>query len=329
MNVAFLYPNILWLLGVIPLLGLWYYLAGRRQHATLRTPSLVLITRRGWRTRLLHIPFILRLIAISSVIVALARPQSFGAWTEETNEGIDIMLTMDISGSMLAMDFAPNRVEAAKQVAANFVASREYDNIGLVAFSGESFTACPLTTDHAQLLNRLSALYPGMIEDRTAIGLGLVTAVNRLRESKAKSKVIILLTDGSNNAGDISPQTAADLARAMGITVHAIGMGTLASEAPIPMQSVFGDTRIQSMPIDIDEDTLKEIAQKTGGTYFRATNNNKLEGIYTEIDKLEKTKLKTSNYQTTKEEFMLFALVALSFLLLELILRHTIIRTNP
>lgn len=328
--MTFLYPKVLFLLFLLLPLIVWYILRGRRDHASLLTPSLALLGgARGWRTRLIHLPFILRMLALASIIVALARPQSHGSWSEQDTEGIDIVLTMDISGSMLAMDFSPTRVEAAKQVAANFIASREHDNIGLVAFSGESFTASPLTTDHAQLLNRLAGLYPGMIEDRTAIGLGLVTAVNRLRDSKADSKVIILLTDGSNNAGDISPQMAADLAKALGITVHAIGMGTLAGEAPIAVQGPFGGTSVQSMPVDIDEPTLREIASKTGGVYFRATDNTNLEKIYTEIDKLEKTKLHTRNYQLVSEDFALFALLALALLVVEFILRHSLLRTTP
>lgn len=328
--MTFLYPKLLWLLLLVPVLCAWYIWRGRRLHATLRTPSLAMLAgKRGWRTRLLHLPIVLRMLALVALVVALARPQSQGAWSEQQAEGIDIMLTMDISGSMLAMDFSPTRVEAAKRVAASFVARREHDNIGLVAFSGESFTASPLTTDHAQLLNRLVALYPGMIEDRTAIGLGLVTTVNRLRESKAKSKVIILLTDGRNNAGDISPQMAADLAQAMGITIHTIGMGTLAESAPIAVPSPFGGTSVQQMPVDIDEPTLQELASKTGGVYYRATEDESLDRIYKEIDKLEKTKLKTKNYQVVGENFALFVAIGLLLLLLEFILRHTLLRTNP
>lgn len=328
--MIFLYPKLLLLLLTIPALIIWYVYRGRRGHASLRVLSLDLVgDSRGWRARLVHLPFVLRLCALALLILALARPQSSGSWSESDAEGIDIVLTMDISGSMLAMDFEPNRVEAAKEVAARFIARREQDNIGLVAFSGESFTASPLTTDHAQLLNRLAGLYPGMIADRTAIGLGLVTSINRLRDSQAKSKVIVLLTDGSNNAGDISPQMGADLAAALGISVHCIGMGTRASEAPIPMQSPFGGVRTQSIPVDIDEPTLQEIAHKTGGIYFRATDNTSLEQIYQEIDKLEKTKLRARNYQIVREDYVLFALGALLLLLLEFILRHTCLRTNP
>lgn len=326
----FLYPNILFLLVSIPLIIIWYIWRGRKKHASLKIPTLsYLETYQGWRVKFIHTPFILRLITITLLIIALARPQSFGSWSESDAEGIDIMLTMDISGSMLAMDFEPNRVEAAKAVAANFITNRENDNIGLVAFSGESFTACPLTTDHAQLLNRLKSLYPGIIADRTAIGLGLVTAINRLRDSKASSKVIILLTDGSNNAGDISPQMAAELAQTLGITIHSIGMGTLAAEAPVPVQSPFGDTRITNMPVDIDEPTLQSISAKTGGLYFRATDNSVLEYIYKEIDKLEKTRLKTRNYQSVGEDFPIFVLFGILSLLIEFILRHTLLRTTP
>lgn len=328
--MTFLYPKLLFLLLLIPALVAWYMWRGRRAHATLRSTSLSWLSGyRGWRTKLMHLPFILRMLALATLIVALARPQSHGSWSESDVEGIDIVMTMDISGSMLAKDFIPNRAEAAKEVAARFIARREHDNIGLVAFSGESFTASPLTTDHAQLLNRLASLYPGMIEDRTAIGLGLVTAINRLRESGAESKVIILLTDGSNNAGDISPQMAADLAHTLGITIHTIGMGTLEGEAPFDIQGPFGTTSRQFMPVDIDEPTLREIAAKTEGVYFRASDNDNLEQIYQEIDALEKTKLRTRNYQVVGEDFGLWALLAFGLLILEFVLRHTLFRTNP
>lgn len=327
--ITFLYPKVLLLLLLLPVLIVWYIVRGNRSYASLRIPSLFFISYRGWRVRLRHLPFILRQLSLSLFILALARPQSTGFWSKQDYMGIDIMLTMDISGSMLAMDFKPNRVEVAKEVAASFIASREHDNIGLVAFSGESFTSCPLTTDHAQLLNRLSSLYPGMIEDRTAIGLGLVTAINRLRDSQAKSKVIILLTDGSNNAGDISPQTAADLAKALDITIHTIGMGTLADVAPIPVQSIFGDTQVQNMPVDIDENTLKELSAKTGGIYFRATDNTSLQEIYKAIDKLEKSKLQTRSYRSVREEFPTYLLLGLLLLFVEFLFRHVLLRTNP
>ena len=328
--MTFLYPKVLYLLLLIPTLLLWYLLRGRKQHASLRIPSVAFLGKeRGWRTHLIHLPFILRSLALVALIIALARPQSHGAWSESSAEGIDIVMAMDVSSSMLAMDFEPNRLEAAKKEAADFINTRENDNIGLVVFSGESFTYSPLTTDHTQVLNRLYTLEPGMIEDGTAIGLGLVTAINRLRGSKAKSKVIILLTDGRNNTGDISPQTAADLAAALDINVHCIGMGTLAGEAPVPVASPFGVVRTQMADVDVDEPTLKTIAHKTGGLYYRATDNNALNHIYKEIDKLEKTKLKNKNYQVVGEDFPLFALIAALCILLEFILRNTLLRTNP
>ena len=328
--MTFLYPKVLYLLLLIPALLLWYLLRGRKQHASLRIPSVAFLGKeRGWRTHLIHLPFILRNLALVALNIALARPQSHGAWSESSAEGIDIVMAMDVSSSMLAMDFEPNRLEAAKKEAADFINTRENDNIGLIVFSGESFTYSPLTTDHAQVLNRLYTLEPGMIEDGTAIGLGLVTAINRLRGSKAKSKVIILLTDGRNNTGDISPQTAADLAAALDINVHCIGMGTLAGEAPVPVASPFGVVRTQMADVDVDEPTLKTIAHKTGGLYYRATDNNALNHIYKEIDKLEKTKLKNKNYQVVGEDFPLFALIAALCILLEFILRNTLLRTNP
>ena len=328
--MTFLYPKVLYLLLLIPALLLWYLLRGRKQHASLRIPSVAFLGKeRGWRTHLIHLPFILRNLALVALIIALARPQSHGAWNESSAEGIDIVMAMDVSSSMLAMDFEPNRLEAAKKEAADFINTRENDNIGLVVFSGESFTYSPLTTDHAQVLNRLYTLEPGMIEDGTAIGLGLVTAINRLRGSKAKSKVIILLTDGRNNTGDISPQTAADLAAALDINVHCIGMGTLAGKAPVPVASPFGVVRTQMADVDVDEPTLKTIAHKTGGLYYRATDNDALNHIYKEIDKLEKTKLKNKNYQVVGEDFPLFALIAALCILLEFILRNTLLRTNP
>lgn len=328
--MTFLYPKLLWLLCLVPLLVLWYIYLGRKEHASLKIPALALLgSYKGWRVHLVHIPFILRNIALVLLIIALARPQSHGSWTQSDAEGIDIMLAIDVSGSMLAKDFLPNRLEAAKQEAAEFINARPYDNIGLVVFSGESFTYSPLTTDHAQVLNKLQTLDAGMIQDGTAIGLGLVTAVNRLRGSKAKSKVIVLLTDGRNNTGDISPQTAADLAKAMGINVHCIAMGTLDGLAPYPIVSPFGIERDQLMPVDVDEPTLKDIANKTGGVYYRAGDNSSLKQIYHEIDKLEKTKLQNKNYQIIGENFPIFVLIAAILLFLEFILRHSLIRTNP
>lgn len=300
-------------------------------YATMRIPLTIdkRIASGSWRIRLRHLPFLLHIVSIACVIIALARPQSASSWSEQDIEGIDIMLTMDISTSMLAMDFKPNRIEGAKAVAKDFIAMRPNDNIGLVAFAGESFTACPLTSDHSILLNRLAEIEPGIIQDQTAIGLGLATALNRLRNSQAQSKVVILLTDGVNNAGDISPQIAGQLASSLGITIHTVGMGTDAGMAPYPMTSAFGGTVIRSVPVELDEAVLKQVASTTGGLYFRATDLESLKQIYQEIDKLEKTKIKTRNYNSVQELYQRWLLIALLTLLLAFVLRNTYLRTSP
>ena len=328
--MTFLHPQLLWLLLLLPALLIIYIVWRRRQHASLRVPSLLFIrdVRGGLRVYLRHSLFALRLLALGLIIVALARPQSSSSWSEDRVEGIDIMLTMDISTSMLAMDFQPNRVEAAKEVAMRFIANRPNDNIGLVVFAGESFTACPLTQDHATLINRLREMTPGMIEDQTAIGSGLATAISRLKDSKTKSKVIILLTDGANNTGNISPKMAADLAKTFGISIYIIGVGSGAGEAPYPIQTALGVV-VRNMPVDLDEPTMRQIADVSGGAYFRATDNESLLAIYKKIDQLEKTKLSTRNYHTTYEEFFVFVLAAALLLLLEFVLRSTVLRTNP
>lgn len=328
--MTFLHPHVLWLLLLIPALALFYILWQRKQQATLRTPSLQLLrgAGAGWRVRLRHLIPILRLLGLSGIIIALARPQSSTSWTESQVEGIDIMLTMDISTSMLAMDFEPNRVEAAKEVAMRFIANRPNDNIGLVVFAGESFTACPLTQDHATLVNRLSQMKPGIIEDQTAIGSGLATAISRLKDSKTKSKVVILLTDGANNTGNISPSMAAELAKTLGISVYTIGVGSGSGEAPYPIETPVG-TVVRNMPVDLDEPTMRQIAEISGGEYFRATDNQSLAKIYKEIDRLEKTKLSTRSYHKVYEQFAFFVLIAALCLLLEWLLRSTIFRLNP
>lgn len=328
--MTFLHPELLWLLLLLPALLIIYIVWRRQQHASLRVPSLLFLRdmRGGLRVYLRHSLFALRLLVLGLIIVALARPQSSSSWSEDRVEGIDIMLTMDISTSMLAMDFQPNRVEAAKEVAMRFIANRPNDNIGLVVFAGESFTACPLTQDHATLINRLREMTPGMIEDQTAIGSGLATAISRLKDSKTKSKVIILLTDGANNTGNISPKMAADLAKTFGISIYTIGVGSGAGEAPYPIQTALGVV-VRNMPVDLDEPTMRQIADVSGGAYFRATDNESLLAIYKKIDQLEKTKLSTRNYHTTYEEFFVFVLAAALLLLLEFVLRSTVLRTNP
>jgi len=261
------------------------------------------------------------------IIVAIARPQSTLNWKNEESEGIDIVLALDVSSSMLARDFEPDRLEAAKDLAIQFIAGRRNDRIGLVVFSGESFTQCPLTTDHSVLINLFKDVKSGIIEDGTAIGMGLANAVSRLKDSDAKSKVIILLTDGVNNQGAIAPATAADLAQTFGIRVYTIGVGT-EGVAPYPMNTPFG-VQLRNMPVEIDEDVLTEIAQKTGGEYFRATDNEKLKQIYEQIDKLEKSKIEVKEFSQRNEEFLMFVMIAAFLLLTEMVLKNTILRQIP
>jgi Ca-activated chloride channel family protein len=259
--------------------------------------------------------------------IALARPQSTSRGENVSTEGIDIILVNDISGSMLAEDFRPNRIEAAKKVAMDFIDGRPTDRIGLVIFSGESFTQCPLTLDHGVIKSLLSEIKSGMIEDGTAIGMGLATAVSRLKDSKAKSRVIVLLTDGINNRGSIDPLTAAGIAQQFGIRAYTIGVGTTGM-APYPVQTPFG-TQYQNVPVEIDEKLLEQIADQTGGKYYRATDNKKLKAIYDEIDRLEKTKIEVTQFRRHKEEFYSAAMFAGLFLLLELIFSQTLFRKIP
>jgi Ca-activated chloride channel family protein len=269
----------------------------------------------------------LRSLAFALLVVVLARPQSVDSWRNTTTEGIDIVLALDISTSMLAEDLKPNRLEAAKSIASSFIAGRDNDNIGLVVFAAESFTQCPLTTDHAVLMNLFGSIQSGMIEDGTAIGLGLANAVSRIKESQAKSKVIILLTDGTNNRGEIDPITAAELAKTFGIRVYTIGVGTI-GKAPYPFRTANGVV-YQNIDVVIDEEPLKQIAGMTGGVYFRATDNTKLQGIYQEIDQLEKTKIEVQEYSKREEEYRPFALWALFLLVLEFSLRLFVLRSLP
>lgn len=277
-----------------------------------------------WREWLVHVPFVSRVVALTMIVIVLARPQSSDNWQNTEIEGIDIMMTIDVSTSMLSEDLKPNRLEAAKDVAAQFINGRPNDNIGLTIFAGESFTQCPLTVDHEVLLNLFKNVQCGLVEDGTAIGLGIANAVTRLKDSKAKSKVIILLTDGTNNAGAVSPLTAAAIAKQFGIRIYTIGVGTN-GEAPYPFQTAMG-IRYQNIPVEIDEQVLREIASTAGGEYFRATSNSKLKEVYEEIDKLEKTKLNVREFSTKEEEYQPFALVALIAVILELALRATILR---
>ena len=319
---------LLLLLLIIPAV-IWYVLKRKKRFASIQVSNSFAFEgmKPTWKYRLEHLPFILRMFAFAFIVLVLARPQSTNSWQNVTTEGIDIVTVLDISSSMLAEDLKPNRLEAAKNVASAFIAGRPNDNIGLVVFSAESFTQCPLTTDHAVLLNLLGSVKSGIIEDGTAIGLGLANAVSRIKDSKAKSKVIILLTDGTNNRGDIDPITAAELAKTFGIRVYTIGIGTR-GRAPYPFQTAYG-IQYQNIDVVIDEEPLKQIAGVTGGEYYRATDNNSLKGIYSEIDKLEKTKLNVHEYSKKNEEYRTFALIALVLLLAEMLLNKTLLRRLP
>jgi Ca-activated chloride channel homolog len=328
-NIVFANSYLLFLLfGLIPLI-VWYVYQNNKILPSLKLSETSRLSQiqTSFKVKLRHLVFALRLLALAAVIIALARPQSSNSLKNVTSEGIDIMITLDISSTMLARDFKPNRLDAAKSVATEFISGRPSDRIGLVIFSGESFTQCPLTTDHAKLINLFNDLKFGMIQDGTAIGDGLATAVGRLKESTAKSRVIILLTDGDNNAGSIAPITAAEIAKTFGIRVYTIGVGSMGTAA-MPVQTIYG-IQYQDMPVKIDEQTLTQIAQLTDGKYFRATNIEKLKDIYAEIDKLEKTKIEINEYSKRYDQYLWFALAAALFLALELTLRFTVYRTIP
>ncbi|MBE9667291.1 VWA domain-containing protein [Mucilaginibacter boryungensis] len=324
--MEFAHPGFFWLLLLIPLTVAWYVWRQRRLYGNMSVSAIkgFALPAKTLLPKFRHTGIVLRSLALIALIFALARPQSSLSWQNSTTEGIDIIIASDISGSMLAEDFKPNRLEAGKAIAIDFIKNRPDDRIGLVIFSGESFTQCPLTIDHDVLINLYQDIKYGMIEDGTAIGEGLATAVNRIKDSKAKSKVIILLTDGSNNMGSIPPLTAAEIAKQFGVRVYTVGIGTHGM-APMPFQTPQG-TVYQNMLVDIDEGTLTRIANVTGGKYFRATNNAKLKTIYETIDKLEKAKIDVTQYHKKTELFLPFALVALFFLLLEFILRNTLFR---
>ena len=324
---------LLLLLLIIPYL-IWYVMYRKKTEPTMRMSDTYAFryAPRSWKVTLMPLSMLLRILAFTMTVLVLARPQTQNSWSNKSVEGIDIMLAMDVSTSMLAEDLKPNRIEAAKQVASEFIAGRPDDNIGLSIFAGEAFTQCPMTTDHASLLNMLQNVRTdiaarGLIEDGTAIGMGLANAVSRLKESKAKSKVVILLTDGSNNRGDISPMTAAEIARSLGIRVYTIGVGTN-NVAPYPMP-VAGGVQYVNIPVEIDTNTLSEIAAATEGDFYRATNTKELRNIYKEIDQLEKSKLNVKTFSKRYEAYQPFALVAFLALLLEILLRITIFRRIP
>lgn len=328
-DFTFRNPELLWLLAVLIPLIVVYFIRQSNWQASVRLSSITRLEKApaSWKYYLRHLPALLRFLTIALVIIALARPQSSEDFTNKEIEGIDIVICTDISGSMRARDFRPNRLEAAKEVAGEFISSRPNDRIGLVIFSAESFTQCPLTTDHSVVTNLLSEVRSGMLEDGTAVGLGLATSVARLKDSDAKSKVVILLTDGVNNSGEVSPQTAGEIAREFGVRVYTVGVGTQ-GKAPMPVQTPFGE-QIQQMDVEIDEETLTKVAQLTGGKYYRATNKSNLQEIYKEIDELEKTRINTIEFSEKNDEYLPILLLAGILLFFEILLRYTLLRTIP
>jgi Ca-activated chloride channel family protein len=323
-------PEFLFLLLIVPIIAVYYWFKDKKIEPEMVFSGLAPFKTkvRDIKSKLRHSLFVFRLSAFVFLILALARPQTRQSWQNVTTEGIDIVLSLDISGSMLAEDFKPNRLEASKKIATEFIAKRKTDRIGLVIFSGEAFTQCPLTTDHIVLKNLFMDIENGMIEDGTAIGMGLSTAVNRLKDSEAISKVVILLTDGVNNRGSIAPLTAAEIAREFGIRVYTIGVGTM-GEAPYPVKTPFGTIQYQYQKVEIDEPTMKSIAEMTGGQYFRATNNESLRDIYTQIDLLEKSKIDVIEYRKKNEAYLPLTAMAALLFILEFILRNTYFKTIP
>ena len=321
------------LLLIIPYL-IWYVMFRKKSEPTLRMSDTFAFNYapKSWRVRLMPLQLLMRIVTFTLIVIVMARPQTSNSWKNKTVEGIDIMLAIDVSTSMLAEDLKPNRIEAAKAVASEFIIGRPNDNIGLSIFAGEAFTQCPMTTDHASLLNLLQNVRTdiaarGLISDGTAIGMGLTNAVTRLKGSKAKSKVVILLTDGSNNMGDISPMTAAEIAQSLGIRVYTIGVGTN-KVAPYPMP-VAGGVQYVNMPVEIDTKMLADIASATEGDFYRATNTAELKNIYKEIDRLEKSKLNVKKFSKRYEAYQPFALAAAISLLIEILLRIIVFRRIP
>jgi len=329
-NIVFANPEFFWLLLLLPLMLLWYWFWNKKSQANVTFSTTIAFKKtKSWSDALYHLLFVLRMIAIALIVVALARPQthSENAKTKIT-DGIDIVMAIDVSASMLSQDLKPNRFEALKKVASQFVKDRPNDRIGLVIYAGESYTKTPVTTDKSIILNALSEITYGQIEDGTAIGMGLATAVNRLKESKAKSRVIILLTDGVNNTGFIDPQTAAELAAEYGIKVYTVGIGTNGMALSPYALNADGSIIYRMQQVDIDEPLMKKIAQVTKGRYFRATNNQKLQQIYDEINQMETTKIEEFKYTEVDEKFRWWVLIAGFLLLLEFVLKHTLLRND-
>ena len=328
-EITFAQPEFFYLLILIPLIIIWYVFKRKNLKPSLKlsTTGFYKLKTKTWRQRLLHLPFALRVFTLTALIVVMARPQSTSKEQTITSEGIDIVLSIDVSGSMLAEDLKPNRIEAAKKVAREFIQGRPNDRIGLVIFAGESFTMCPITTDHAVLINQLNAIKSGLLADGTAIGEGLATSVTRLKDSQAKSKVVILLTDGVNNVGSVAPLMAGEIAETFGIRVYTIGVGSRGT-APYPIPTPFG-IQYQNMEVQIDEDVLRQIAELTDGKYFRATNNNKLTEIYTEIDQLEKTKVEVMEFKKYAEEYLPLLMLGGLLFGTELFFRLIVLRSLP
>jgi Ca-activated chloride channel homolog len=326
-HVEWANPGFLYLLLIIPLAVIWYWLKNVRNSPELKISGVrnFLSGKKGYKTYLRHSLFIFRLCALIFLIIAMARPQTRSSWKNSTTEGIDIVIALDISGSMLAEDFKPNRIEASKKLAVEFISGRKSDRIGLVTFSGESFTQSPLTTDHSIIKNLMMEIKHGLIQDGTAIGMGLANSVNRLKNSESVSKVIILLTDGVNNSGAIAPLTAAEIAKEFGIRVYTVGIGSR-GKAPFPVKTPLG-VQYNYQETDIDEPTLQKISDMTGGKYYRATDNQSLKEIYREIDLMEKSKIDVVEYRKKTESFLPLAIMAALLLLLEFISRNTIFRS--
>lgn len=330
-DIQFAEKHWFWLMGVLPLMIVWYILRRKKQEGELNASSFILFQgiKKCPKARLRHSMFILRLFAFALLITALARPQSRSSWKDSKTEGIDIVISMDVSLSMLAKDFKPNRIEVAKEVILDFIDARPNDRIGLVIFGGEAFTQCPLTTDHKVLKNMFPQIKAGMLDQGTAIGLGLADAVARIKDSKAKSKVIIFISDGVNNVGEISPLTAGELAKTYDVRVYCIGVGSRGKALqPVAMYAQ-GEYEYQYVDVEIDEKVMNEISNLTGGKYFRATDKESLQSVYQEIDKMEKTIISEKSFSNKAEHFLPLALAAAVLLLLEFILRFTYFRTFP
>lgn len=330
MNLA--HPGYLWLfLLFIPLIA-WYVWSQRKANPSMRMSSISAFKglSTSWKVYVKHFSFVLKLAALSCLIIILCRPQTYDKWSMSDTEGTDIVMAIDISASMLSRDLQPDRLEAAKKVASDFVAKRESDNIGLVIFAGEGFTLLPMTTHQATLLNTIHEISINMLDaDGTAIGDGIATAINRIKDGKAKSKSIILLTDGTNNSGVVAPLTAAEIAQKEGIRIYTIGLGTRGTAETPYAQGFGGELLYKPMPVTIDEESLKKVAQMTGGKYFRATDNDVLTSIFNEIDKLEKTKIDVKNFTNTQDNYMRWAWALLLLVLLNLTISYTVLRRIP